>query len=117
MRRIKELQERLRNAGEERKEVIDKKWIGRSGQQIFIIEMEDSYLANTMRKIAEKLSQMQYLPNVEEFTFYEEVHYKTWMRYLTLEYKYRNAYEEYRVQRDFEEFQNLEMLIQDNIKY
>ena len=89
MQELEEIQKQYKRAKELQKEYAHIKWSS-SNHSIKIIDMDDNYLVNALRKVAEKEWIAGRYPQVKEFQTYNGLAYKSYGKIFYAEYKLRS---------------------------
>lgn len=84
-------------------------WLSTSGKSTKIVQMEDDYLLNVLRKCHEKLQLSNSYPFIEEFKSWNNICYKTYTECLSNEYQWRQV----NIDNEYTEYLNYQILEQD----
>lgn len=107
MRMIKKLT--LRELNNKREEYRQVEWESSKGNRIRVIDIDNDYLLNIIRKVYEKIQVAKAYPLIEEFQFYNNISYEEWSAILYNEYLWRQEY----LEKEYNDYLDLEMQMQD----
>lgn len=107
MRIIKKLT--LRELNGKREEYRQVEWVSSKGTSTKVIDIDNDYLLNIIRKVHEKIQVAKAYPLITEFQTYNDISYREWSAILYNEYLWRQEY----LEKEYNDYLDLEMQMQD----